>query len=245
MIEKTIMSGSLVSPRENMKLAAITLILACCLCQSAWARFIPSYTFEELMKMSDLVVLMEHEATLESEARDPRGGSGRVTTAKILAVLKGESEEVKLTIHHFFYASSPQSPNHVTFPPAEAEMCSLRTATPSGRGTLFVTPTRRYLAFLKKQENGSCIPVTPQFDSNASFMPVGGHLNRLWMTPHDSGLSARTSRPKEIRVFVEVEPDATRKTDAEPGANPPAAAPESESGAAEQKPQAKPELSPR
>lgn len=186
-----------------MDLAAITLVVVISLCQSALARFVPSFTYEQLMEMSDLVVLMEHESTTGSDATDAQGGSGQITTAKVLALLKGTAGMESLKIQHFSYPRTPNAPNHVVFPPAEVRTCAISTAT---RGTLFVAPTLQYLAFLKRQEDGSYVAATPQYDSALSFLPVGGQLNELWARPeeHEAG-EAEGERPA-IRQFVE-EPD--------------------------------------
>jgi len=150
------------------------------------------------MEMSDLVVLMEHESTTGSEATDAQGGLGQITTAKVLALLKGTAEMESLKIQHFSYPSTPNGPNHVVFPPAEVGTCAIVTGT---RRTLFVAPTRQYLAFLKRQEDGSYVPATPQYDSALSFLPVGGQLNALWTRPeeHDGGDGERQA----TRKFVE------------------------------------------
>jgi hypothetical protein len=189
-----------------MKRISITFIAVICLCQAALARVFPSFTYTELMNISDLVVLIEHESTKEFEARDSLGGSGRITTAKILTQLKGEFNDEKITIHHFFYPNTPNVPNHVTFPPAITSTSILQMTTPAFRGSLFINPTRQYLAFLKKQKDGSYIPVTPQYDSNLSFVPLGGDLNRLWMSPNESGITEQRGQPLGIRGVVEVKP---------------------------------------
>ncbi len=189
-----------------MKQATIALITTICLCQAALARFAPSFTYAELLKISDLVVLIEHESTKEFDAKDSLDGAGRITTAKVLSPLKGEINTGKITIHHFFYPFSPNAPNHVTFPRADASTCSIQKATSFGGGTLFVRPTRQYLAFLKRQEDGSYIPATPQYDSNLSFVPLGGSLNRLWMSSNEFGVTRQEEKPSTIRLFVEKEP---------------------------------------
>ena len=196
-----------------MKQASIALVVAVCLCQTALARISPSFTYADLLELSDLVVLIEHESTKESEASDSLGGEGRITTAKVLTRLKGISNEEKITIHHFFYPNTPNSPNHVTFPPKAASTCSLEIATPTLRGTIFINPTRQYLAFLKKQEDGSYIPVTPQYDSNISFVPLGGDINRLWMSPNESGITEREEQPSGIRTFVEEQTADTKEAE--------------------------------
>lgn len=211
-----------------MKQVSIAFIAAICLCQAALARVSPSFTYTELMNISDLVVLIEHESTKEFEARDSLGGAGRITTAKVLTQLKGEFNEEKITIHHFFYANTPNAPNHVTFPPEIASTCSLQMTTPAFRGTRFINPTRQYLAFLKKQEDGSYIPVTPQYDSNLSFVPIGGELNRLWMSPNDSGITERGEQPLEIRTFVEAK-SANIKEEEQAGSGQPSTRSESDS----------------
>lgn len=188
-----------------MKQAFIALIAIISLSQAATARFTPSFTHAELLKISDLVLIIEHDSTKASEEKDSLGGRGRITTAKVLTQLKGNFNEETITIHHFFYPNSPNSPNHVTFPSKAASTVALQIKTPSVRGTRYIQPIRRFLAFLKKQEDGSYIPVTPQYDSKLSFIPLGGHNNTLW-THNDSGISEQGEPPLEVRTFVEVTP---------------------------------------
>ena len=219
-----------------MKQASIALIVAICLCQAALARVAPTFTYADLLKISDLVVLIEHESTKESEASDSFYGAGRITTAKVLAQLKGEFNGEKITIHHFHYANTPNAPNHVIFPPEAASPCILEIATPTLGKTIPINPTRQYLAFLKKQEDGSYIPATPQYDSNLSFVPLGGDINELWTSP---AITGRGEPRPGIRTFV-LEKPANVKVDRD-GADQPATAPESESkGKEKSQPESKP-----
>lgn len=183
-----------------MKIAVIAIIIAVSLCRPASARILPYFSYEELMAMSDLVVLMEHESTKETGITDAQGGSGRITTAKVLTVLKGKIEGKNLTIEHFDYGATPSAPNHIIFPQRNAEDCLMQAA----KYTLFVRPTRHYLAFLKLQKNGTYSAVTPQFDSQLSFLPVGGQLNDLWTVRERYGVSETKAAPLGTRKFVEV-----------------------------------------
>jgi hypothetical protein len=210
-----------------MKHTLIALIAIIFLSQVATARFGVSFTYDELMKISDLVVIIEHESTRESEANDSLGGSGRITTAKVLTRIKGNFNEEKITIHHFFYANSPNAPNHVTFPSKAAPRIRVEINTPFVRGTRYFEPTRQYLAFLKKQNDGTYIPVTPQFDSDLSFITLGGPLNSLWTTSNDSGISEQGEQSVAMRTFVEVTPGKLKAE--QDGTVQPATRPESDS----------------
>jgi hypothetical protein len=212
--------------RKHMKQAFIALIAIFFVPQAATARFTPSFTYAELLKISDLVLIIEHDSTKASEERDSLGGRGRITTAKVLTQIKGNFNDEKITIHHFFYPASPNSPNHVTFPSKAASTVALQIRTPSVRGTSYIQPIRQFLAFLKRQEDGTYIPVTPQFDSKLSFIPLGGHNNTLW-THNDSGISEQGEPPLEVRTFVEVtpaklkaEPDGTGQSATHPESKP-------------------------
>jgi hypothetical protein len=195
-----------------MRKIFIAFIAVVFLSQVAIARFAPRYTYDELLKISDLVVVIEHESTKESEVEDSLGGKGRITSAVVLTQFKGDVKEKKISIHHFAYPDSPNAPNHVTFPSNAAPPIYFEINTPSVRCTLPIDPTRHYLAFLKKQEDGSYIPVTPQYDSNLSFFPLGGRLNSLWLIPENSGISKQGEQSLEGRTFLEVAPRKYKAT---------------------------------
>jgi hypothetical protein len=151
----------------------------------AHARFSPSYTFEELRQRSDLVLIIEHESTRETEERDEaRGGAGRLSTAKVLTVLKGECKDLRISIRHLHYAPSPSAPNAVVFP-------SSRSVTlKKGSMTLFVHSPWRYIAFLKRDHDGTYVPSVDAFDSALCFLNL--------MEPH---IMARlTEPPTEAKV---------------------------------------------
>ncbi|WP_035602619.1 hypothetical protein [Haloferula sp. BvORR071] len=134
----------------------------------AHARFAPSYTFEELMQRSDLVVIIEHESTRQTDERDEeRYGSGRLTTAKILTTLKGESKETKISIRHIYYPRNPNSPNSVEFPDTKEQVPLSR-----GTKTTYANPPWRYLAFLKKGPDGTYVPSVDAYDSALCFLSL-------------------------------------------------------------------------
>jgi len=200
MLNKSRTSHSMLA--NFMKSVIITIIIVISLCRSASARFLPYFSYEELVALSDLVVLIEHESTKETEVADAQGGSGRLTSAKVLAVLKGKIEGKNLAIEHFDYGATPSAPNHVIFPTSQVGGYWIQSA----RCGLFVEPTRQYLAFMKLQQNGTYTSVTPQFDSRLSFLPVGGRMNDLWtiFIKYDAPLA--TAKPPAMRKFVEVPP---------------------------------------
>jgi hypothetical protein len=183
-----------------MKFVIITIMFGLSFCRLSSARFLPSYTHEELMVLSDLVVLMEPVSTKETEATDAQGGMGRATIAKVLLVLKGTIKEKNLTIEHFHYGATPNSPNHVIFPSSQAKGYLIQSA----RCGMFVEPTRQYLAFMKLQKNGTYTSVTPQFDSKMSFFAVGEKMNDLWTDFVKYDEVAATAKPPAMRKFVEV-----------------------------------------
>jgi hypothetical protein len=148
----------------------------------AHARFAPSYTFEEHMQRSDLVVIMEHESTRETEERDEAGGgSGRMTTAKVLTVLKGECKDSRISIRHIHYRPTPAAPNAVVFP------ASASITVKKGSMTLFVHSPWRYIAFLKRDRDGTYVPSVDAFDSALCFLNL--------MEPH---VIARLTEPAAV-----------------------------------------------
>ena len=152
----------------------------------ALARFAPQYTFEELMQRSDLVVIIEHESTRETEERDEAGGGlGRLTTAKVLTTLKGECKDAKISIRHIYYHPTPNSPNSVEFPATRGPI-----QLKKGSMTLYVNPPWRYIAFLKRDRDGTYIPSVDAFDSALCFLNL--------MEPHI--LARLTEPPAEAKV---------------------------------------------
>ena len=186
----------------NQRIFTIIIVTAIGLCQSTMARFSPSYTYEELVKISDVVVIMEHESTEETTATDKLGGLGRVTIAKVLIAFKGKASE-KVTIHHFFYHPVPSAPNCVIFPPALTPELQMQISTPNTKGTVFIRPARQYIAFLKIQADGSYIPATPPYDSNLSFLPIGNDLSFLYKYPIPPNDHLHEKQSQEVRLFIE------------------------------------------
>jgi hypothetical protein len=152
----------------------------------ALARFAPGYTFEELMQRSDLVVIIEHESTRETDERDEaQGGTGRLTTAKVLTTLKGEFKDSRISIRHLHYAPAPNAPNPVEFPESNRPI-----QVKKGSMTLFVNSPWRYIAFLKRDRDGTYVPSVDAFDSALCFLNL--------MEPH---IMARlTEPPAEAKV---------------------------------------------
>lgn len=134
----------------------------------AYSRFAPSYRFEELMQRSDLVEIIEHESTRETEERDEaRGGTGRLTTTKVLTTLKGECKDSRISIRHLHYAKSPNSPRSVEFP-RSTEPIALK----KGTMTYFVQQPWRYIAFRKRDRDGTYVPSVEAFDSALCFLSL-------------------------------------------------------------------------
>ena len=150
--------------RPSMKTLICLLILS--FHSLAHARFAPNYSFEELMQRSDLVVIIEHESTRETEEHDEaQGGAGRLTTAKVLATLKGECTDAKISIRHIYYHPTPNSPNSVEFPASRAPI-----QLKKGSMTISVNSPWRYIAFLKRDSDGTYVPSVDAFDSALCFL---------------------------------------------------------------------------
>jgi hypothetical protein len=163
-------------------------ILICLLILSfhslAHARFAPRYSFEELMQRSDLVVIIEHESTRETEERDEaHGGTGRLTAAKVLTTLKGECNDARISIRHLHYEPTPNSPNAVEFPGSPGPITLKK-----GTMTFFVHPPWRYIAFLKQDRDGTYVPSVDAFDSALCFISLveSGVIDKLAGPPAEA-----------------------------------------------------------
>jgi hypothetical protein len=155
----------------------------------AHARFAPSYTFEELMQRSDLVVIIEHENTRETEERDETsGGTGRLTVAKVLTTLKGKCKDSRISIRHLHYEPSPNCPKAVEFPSSTGSVTLKK-----GTMTLFVHPPWRYIAFLKRDRDGTYVPSVDAFDSALCFLSLvePGALAKLTAPPAEAESSVK------------------------------------------------------
>lgn len=188
-----------------MKLAIAVILSSIFLCQFTAARFAPYYSYEDLMKMSDLVVIMEHESTQVSKEIDPESGNGRVTTAKVLFAFKGKVTAEKIRIYHIYYPMLPSAPNPIVFLPSDASGIRMRRSSPDSHATFFIVPSRQYIAFLKRQSDGTYIPATPQFDSNLSFLTIGGSTNVLWsLSMEDTSIKPSNHKQPKTLTFDEV-----------------------------------------
>lgn len=76
-----------------------------------------------------------------------------------------ECKDAKISIRHLYYASSPNSPNSVEFP-ANRGPIQLK----KGSMTLFVNSPWRYIAFLKRNSDGTYVPSVDAFDSALCFL---------------------------------------------------------------------------
>lgn len=138
------------------------------------------------MQRSDLVVIIEHESTRETNERDEEGGgTGRLTTAKVLTILKGDYKDSRISIRHLYYAPTPNAPNSVELPGSTGPI-----QVKKGSMTLFVNSPWRYIAFLKRDRDGTYVPSVDAFDSALCFLNL--------VEPH---IMARlTEPPAEARV---------------------------------------------
>lgn len=164
------------------------LFLPLLLLAVANARFVPTFSFEELMQRCDLVLIIEHESTRETDARDEaRSGVGRLTTAKVRSVLKGAHGEGRITIRHFYYQPNPNAPNSIVFPPEATNIPLSRD-----KKIAYLQGPWCYLAFLKRNHDGTYVPVVDAYDSALSFISlvdsaVIAHLCGAFPKPPSTG----------------------------------------------------------
>ena len=166
----------------TLRNASVFLILLC-LVSAADGRAFRLWSYEELLKASDLVVIIEPIAT--EDAKDIYPGEvygqtltdfqGLNTTFRIHAILKGSASTDKpLIVLHFSYSRDVRTlPNGARFAyfvpgPLEFKKQILKDQKEVGGITVF-QETPAWLAFLKKRDDGRYEPVTDPYDAVDSF----------------------------------------------------------------------------
>lgn len=168
-----------------LRYLVIASALLSAFCASLDARSVKQWTDAELLRTADVVAIIrpleskKNADALQVEGFKPEDFIGISTKCSILAVFKGNIEEKDLVIHHFCY--SPQKTSiadgalFILFPmiPHDYKIIVSENGKDLGNATRYqYVPA--WLAYLKKQADGSYIPVTPQFDAALSFKPLLG-----------------------------------------------------------------------
>jgi len=167
-----------------MSLRYITILLAfLCSIPDANARAIRSWSYEELIKASDLVAVIEPVSSTETKDAYPgplygyalTDFMGHNTEFKVHAILKGDSRKDKtLTVLHFSYskdikwiANGARFARFVPGPLQFRKQVLKDEETIGGISVYSEEPV--WLAFLKKRDDGRYEPVTDPYDSTDSF----------------------------------------------------------------------------
>jgi len=145
---------------------------------SLQARSVQTWSYEDLVKASDLAAILEPVSTeptqdifpgpLHGEAKSDF--VGQVTTFKVLATLKGKTES-QIKVLHFAYSSDKLViVNGARFAQFVSGPLQFKKQVLQNRQEIGgVAEQPVWLAFLKKMEDGRLEPVTPHYDSTDSF----------------------------------------------------------------------------
>ncbi|MBO0697773.1 MAG: hypothetical protein J2P46_05230 [Zavarzinella sp.] len=166
-----------------MRVRIIGVALAACVLiypSAAPARLVKKWSYDQLLKEADLVVLAVAVRTEQAEDTPPDHSwplelVAQNTTFKVRGALKGKAEGEKIQVLHFkfggpkkgFEASAGilDGPNLVAF---RTEPVTMR----AGKEVHVLPP--EYLLFLKRMKDGRYEPVSGRIDPAASVRQVSG-----------------------------------------------------------------------
>lgn len=166
---------------RNLHYLTFLFVLLCAL-NNADARAFRAWSYEDLLKASDLVAIVEPVSSENTKDAYPGPLYGQAlddfighdTKFKVHAVLKGSSPEDKfLVVLHFSYARVKPTSNGARFAwfvpgPLQFKKQVLKDHKTVGEMTVYAEDPI-WLAFLKKKHDGRYEPVTDPYDSTDSF----------------------------------------------------------------------------
>jgi hypothetical protein len=157
-------------------------VIVCCVGGPAYARVLPSWPYERLMREADVVVVATPTAKRDIDfdfskdkhfapfLRDPHVGPiirdklrARVTTLKVIGMLRGE-RRASVEVLHFYWTKAP---SELEGGPRFMDFTARRKVT-------FEVQDQQYLLFLRSCEDIHFFyqffePVSGQFDADLSF----------------------------------------------------------------------------
>jgi len=140
------------------------------------ARGVRIWTYQDLLSASDVVAVVEptaNENNSDSWEWIPKFAQGVTTTFHVLCYLKGDaSSPDTIRVKHFLYKN--------VFPPNGGELIDfpltayngLTDANKDFRNAVENAHHLRWLAFLKKADNGTYSPTSGQIDPAFSFLAL-------------------------------------------------------------------------
>ena len=158
--------------------------------REAAARRIVPWSYEDLLKAADLVVVAGAVASDPAgDAKDPvpDGAIGVDTRFAVRLVLKGEAPRGGLTVLHYRWGkaqSGDEAERRAKDPP---NFVAFRTgaARVDVSGTPVDVPAPDYLLFLKKRADGRYEPVSGQIDPDRSVRELFTGLSRDLLFAHE------------------------------------------------------------
>jgi len=160
---------------------------------SLQARGIRNWSYDELVKASDLVVIIEtlknekNEDTLKVNGIDDSSVQGVSTTFHVLYCWKGVPPSGDLVVKHFVYKPDVGSVNGALFIHFLTEPINFEGKVYVGQknkgpvdAVQFCLAVPNWLAFLKKAPDGAFIPATGQVAPMHSFKELREVLFSPW-----------------------------------------------------------------
>jgi hypothetical protein len=157
-------------------LTAILLLLSP-LSASLWGRLLPDWSFDKLMKVSDIVVIVEPLSNTNNSDQwewSPKFAQGVTTTFKVWCYLKGGAGPDTIQVKHFVYKGGwpPNGGIMINFLPGPLDIDATYTIKGRSEPFKFGQLQVRWLAFLKKGLDGSFVPTSGQIDPSLSFQEL-------------------------------------------------------------------------
>ena len=165
--------------------------VVCAICflaypSAAEARLSRKWTYDQLLKEADLVVIAEAVWTEQADDEPPNHSWPRElvaqnTTFKVRLTLKGKAEGEKIKVLHFKFGQYKKGLDDRLLSLDEPHFVAFRTG-PMTVGTgkeKHVLPAPEYLLFLKKTKDGRYEPLSGQFDPDRSIREVSKPLDKL------------------------------------------------------------------
>ena len=160
-----------------------TLIAVLLLASTASARIVPFWSYEQLLKESELVlivkVLSNRDATKEdtvlppSDPFDRRTQTAVVTKMRVLAVLKGKYENEEFELNHFRMDDKKLRAEGIETIGNGPSFVNFETGRKKVQGKGWSANTGiEYMIFLKKNRIGQYVCVTGQTDPEYSVRQI-------------------------------------------------------------------------
>jgi hypothetical protein len=174
----------------NMKYPMALAIMGLILGQaSLHARAVRIWSYDELLKASDVVAIVEPIKSENNRSQFEWADSaecfqGLSTTFKVHSYFKGANSTTEIVVKHFghiagkmFPANGPELA-YFAIGPQSFDVSAPQKDKPGANEVIERVSTNNpcWLAFLKRNDDGTFVPVTGQIDSLMSFRWLADHM---------------------------------------------------------------------